>query len=81
MIRASRLALVVGLLFLAGPAAAQEGTWQQNYDLGKRHFALGRYVEADQFMTRALAQAEGFGGKDARLYQSLNQLSLKFGAY
>src|SRR5439155_1039240 len=69
-------ALVVGLLLLARAGAAQEGTWQQNYDLGKRHFAEGRYVEADQFMTRALAQAEGFGGKDIRLYQTLNQLSL-----
>ena len=37
MIPASRFGLVVGLLLLARAGAAQEGIWQQNFDLGKRH--------------------------------------------
>ncbi len=57
-------------------AAAQEDTWQHNNDLGWRHFQEGRYVEADKLMTLALAQAEKFGGNDARLYQTLNRLSI-----
>ena len=72
MIRRFWTGLFVGLLLLEPTAGAQEGTWQQNFDAGKRLFQEGRYVEADKLMTAALTQAAG----DRELYFTLNQLSL-----
>jgi tetratricopeptide (TPR) repeat protein len=72
MIRRFWTGLFVGLLLLEPTAGAQEGTWQQNFDAGKRLFQEGRYVEADKLMTAALEQAAG----DRELYFTLNQLSL-----
>lgn len=75
MIRLFTLGLLL-VVMAAQSATAQENTWAHNFDLGKKFFGQGRFVEADRHMTQALEQAEGFGDQDVRLFQTLNRLSL-----
>jgi tetratricopeptide (TPR) repeat protein len=70
------VAALLVVLIAGRLGAAQENTWAQNFELGKKLFSQGRFVEADRHMTQALEQVEASGGRDVRLFQTLNRLSL-----
>jgi tetratricopeptide (TPR) repeat protein len=66
---------VLACLSLCGVACAEATEWDKTLDAGTRAYKRGQYAEAETLLKTALQQAETFGGQDARLATSLNQLA------
>ncbi|MBX9770151.1 MAG: tetratricopeptide repeat protein, partial [Candidatus Obscuribacterales bacterium] len=64
-----------GALIFTSVASARGSDWQSSFELGRRAFADGRYMQAEEEFRSALESAESFGKSDPRLSETLTALA------
>ncbi len=76
--RSLALALCVSACLQLPAWSAEESAWQQQYDRGADAYSKGDIQQSEQYFRLALAAAEGYGDRDARLATSCNSLALVY---